>query len=221
MKEHFIQALRHLLDIICQQGERVEKHIHQAIDAFSELDAEAAAQLVAADAEVDAAELRIEEECLKVLALYQPVATDLRTVVSILKINTSLERMADFGAHIAERIVPIAAHLQKAEPSEPMDSSAMEQAVLSMLRESLEALRKGDTMLACKVIKQDDVVDRARREHSLAARAAIRRNPDEVDYFINCTGIARDLERIADLATDICEHIIYLETGRVVRHQAG
>ncbi len=219
MKEHFIQALRHLLGIICEQGERVEQHIHQALDAFSALDADAAARIVAADAEIDAAELRIEEECLKVLALYQPVATDLRTVVAILKINTSLERMADFGAHIAERVAPIASQMHKAAPSESIDFSAMEEAVLRMLRESLEAMKQGDTRLASQVILQDDLVDKARQANALAARAAIRRFPDEVDYFINCTGISRDLERIADLATDICEHIIYLETGKVVRHQ--
>ncbi len=219
MKEHFIQALRHLLDTICEQGELVEQQIHRAIDAFSSLDAEAAAQLVTEDATIDAAELRIEEECLKVLALYQPVATDLRTVVAILKINTCLERMADFGAHIAERVAPIATQMQKATPSEAMNFSAMEAAVLAMLRDSLKAMRQGDSMLAYKVIEQDDIVDKARRDSSHAARAAIRRFPDEADYYINCTGIARDLERIADLATDICEHIIYLETGKVVRHQ--
>ncbi len=218
MKEHFINELRRLFSLLCEQGQQVENLISQAISTFAHLDAEGAAALISKDAAIDAGELRIEEECLKVLALYQPVATDLRTVVAILKINTSLERMADFGVHIAERVTPIARQMLHDAPAEPMDFTSMEQAVLSMLRDSLAALRHSDPALAYRVIDRDDEVDKARRDHSLAARAAIRQHPEQVDYYIDCTGISRDLERIADLATDICEHIIYLGTGRIVRH---
>ena len=103
MKEHFIRELLRLQNLIAEQGGRVEQAITQALEAFNAGDAALAESVIAADSVIDAAEIRIEEECLKTLALYQPVASDLRTVAAILKINTALERMADFGSHIAER----------------------------------------------------------------------------------------------------------------------
>lgn len=223
MKEHFIKELMNLLKMIVAQGGQVESAISRAITAFDKCD-EALAQLVIADdAMIDSEEIRIEEECLKLLALYQPVATDLRTVVAILKINATLERMADFGAHIAERALERcrlqAGETEAGEPAQVIDFSDMELNTLRMLRDSMKVLQHSDPVLAYSVIERDDAVDQANREIRQLVRSGIKDSPSRTEYYLTCLGISRDLERIADMATDICEHIIYLETGKIIRHR--
>ncbi len=220
MKEHFINEIRNLLNLAYAQGGQVENLIRRAIEAATKLDAALAERVIADDQTIDAGEIRLEEECLKVLALYQPVATDLRTVVAILKINTSLERMADFGVHIAEHAVSLARELGKGEPPERISFAAMERGTLGMLRDALEVMRHSDPVLAYGVIEKDDEVDKEHRDIQLLARSAIRRFPEQSDYYVECLGISRNLERIADIAADICEHIVYLETGKIIRHRA-
>lgn len=217
MNEHFIRELLRLQNMIAGQGDRVEQTISTALTAFLSSDTALAAQVIAADAEIDAEEIRIEEECLKTLALYQPVASDLRTVAAVLKINTALERMADFGSHIAERAEEISRFPDEAVPERP-DFAAMSELVLSMLRDALTVLRTSDTVLAYRVIERDAAVDNMRRSNKQLALRAISRCPSATDYYIACIGLSRDLERIADLSTDICEHIIYLHSGKIVRH---
>lgn len=217
MKEHFIRELHRLQSMIAAQGDRVEQTISNALTAFLSSDTAQAAQVIAADAEIDAEEISIEEECLKILALYQPVASDLRTVAAILKINTALERMADFGAHIAERVEDIARFCDTPALERP-DFAAMAEPVLGMLRDTLAVMRTGDSAAAYRVISRDDAVDNMRRSNKQLALRAISRCPSATDYYIACIGLSRDLERIADLSTDICEHIIYLHSGKIVRH---
>lgn len=218
MKEHFIRELLRLQSMIAAQGDRVKLSISHAMEAFHKSDVALAARVINADAEIDAEEIRIEEECLKILALYQPVATDLRTVVAILKINTSLERMADFGAHIAERVEEITRFREHAALERP-DFTAMAEIVLGMLRDTLEVMRTGDAVPAYRVISRDDDVDNMRHHNKQLAVRAISRCPEAADYYIACIGLSRDLERIGDLTTDICEHIIYLNSGKIVRHK--
>lgn len=218
MKQHFINEIRNLLRLIETQGGRVEQVIEQAINAACQADTELAGQIIAGDHLIDSEELRIEEECLKVLALYQPVASDLRTIVAILKINTGLERMADFGVHIAERVQGIRQHLDSGH-DELLNFRTMEQGTLAMLRDALSAMKNADTILAYSVIEKDELIDKAHRDNILLARDALRRFPEQSGYYIDCIAISRDLERIADIASDICEHIIYLETGKIIRHR--
>lgn len=217
MKEHFINELKQLSLRLCRQGDLVSQSIHQAIQAFQNADTELARRVIAHDTVIDTEEIRLEEECLKILALYQPVAGDLRTVVSCIKINASLERMADFAGHIAERAIHCAETAQS-HPTEIFDFEPMEALVLCMLRDTLCAISQADSMPAHKVIEQDDAVDAMRNQHRAHARTAISCKPSEAEYFVDCIGLARDLERIADLCTDICQQIIYLRTGRITRH---
>ncbi len=217
MKEHFIRELLRLQSMIAEQGCRVERAITRALEAFRTGDTALAESVIAADSEIDAAEIRIDEECLKTLALYQPVAADLRTVAAILKINTALERMADFGCHIAERAILVAG-LPTLPGQEMFDFEPMELLTTGMLRDTLLAIRHSDLLLAHKVIDRDDAVDAMRSEHRTHARAAILHCPAAVEYYVSCIGLARDLERIADLATDICRQLIYLRTGCITRH---
>ena len=217
MKNHFISELANLRRLLCSQGAAVELTIGQAIKAFQDGDAGLARRIMAHDEVIDREEIRLEEECLKVLALYQPVAGDLRTVVSCIKINASLERMADFACHMAERALHIAG-MQEIPGQETFDFMPMEQLVQDMLHDTLRVIESSDVLLAHKVIERDDAVDMMRSEHRSHARAACVLCPAAVEYYIDCIGLARDLERIADLATDICQQIIYLRTGCITRH---
>ncbi len=192
--------------------------IHESIRAFRTGDTELARRVIAHDNIIDCEEIRIEEECLKTLALYQPVAGDLRTVISYIKINTALERMADFAGHMAERTIDIAT-LQLPNNTELFDFEPMASQVQDMLLDTLHVIESGEILTAHKIIERDDSVDAMRGEHRTHARAAIAAYPDAAAYYIDCIGLARDLERIADLATDICLQIIYLRTGRINRHK--
>ena len=219
MKQHFINELDSLRTQITAQGELAERAIHNAIHAFSTGDTELARRVMAHDEIIDREEIRLEEECLKVLALYQPVASDLRTVISCIKINTALERMADFACHIAERAIMVA-ELPILPEQEVFDFSPMEVLTMGMLHDTLHAIQHSDLLLAHKIIDRDDAVDAMRSEHRAHARAAILRCPAAVEYYVSCIGLARDLERIADLATDICRQLIYLRTGCITRHKS-
>ncbi|MDO5464485.1 MAG: phosphate signaling complex protein PhoU [Akkermansia sp.] len=218
MQNHFIKELSNLRCQLCQQGANVQKAIEQAIQSFSTGDSERAQQVIEQDKAIDLEEIRIEEECLKTLALYQPVAGDLRTVISYIKINTSLERMADFACHIAERAINITHHSRQSG-QELFDFSPMASHVQDMLHNTLNIVDTGDFIMAHKVIEQDDAVDAMRNDHRSHAKAAIISNPIAAEYYLDCIGLARDLERIADLAADICQHIIYLRTGFITRHK--
>lgn len=217
MKEHFINEIVRLRNRLATQGEQVETLIRQALDAFEQRDETQARQVTAADSRIDDEEIAIEEECLKVLALYQPVASDLRTVAAALKINTALERMADFGVHIAERVPQMKQAVSLPE-CELIDFTTMKHMVLAMLRQSLDVIRSGDTFGAYANREQDHAVDECHRTNVERCRGRLREGTGAADYYVDCIGISRDLERIADLTTDICEHIIYLQTGRIVRH---
>lgn len=218
MKQHFINEINSLRSQITAQGELAERAIHNAIRAFSNGDIELARRVMAHDEIIDREEIRLEEECLKILALYQPVAGDLRTVISCIKINTILERIADFGCHIAERAILTAGLPMMPDTQEIFDFAPMEQLTLDMLRDTLQVIRSSDILLAHRVIERDNAVDTMRGDHRTHAREAIIHCPAATEYYVACIGLARDLERIADLATDICQQIIYLQTGRIVRH---
>ena len=218
MKEHFMNEIGRLRNRLAEQGRQVELTIQHALDAFERRDEALAKQVAAEDSAIDREEIVIEEECLKVLALYQPVASDLRTIAAALKINTAMERMADFGVHIAER-VPQMKQTPDLPENERIDFTAMKQAVLAMLRQSLDVVRTNDTIGAYANMEQDHAVDQCHRANTERCRRLLQHNGRAADYYVDCIGISRDLERIADLTTDICEHIIYLQTGRIVRHR--
>lgn len=221
MKEHFTNELHRLILQIQAQGTLVRYSIQQALTAFQTADEQLARQIIAHDSVIDCEEIRLEEESLKLLALYQPVAVDLRVVISCIKINGSLERMADFACHIAERAIHRACVYPTPPPTASCDFTTMGQLVLSMLQDTLELIVSADIALAHTVIANDDTVDSLRNQHKAAARKALEEAQPNATYFIDCLGLARDLERIADLCIDICQQILYLRTGHIVRHHSS
>jgi phosphate transport system protein len=160
-------------------------------------------------------EVEVEEECLKVLALHQPVAVDLRFLIAAIKINNDLERIGDEAVNIAERVVTIA---KEKRLEFTYDYALMAEKTEFMLEKSLDALVNLDLDLALKVCVFDDEVDNIQSNAYSEIKQAMNKHPDQVRYLINLLLISRHLERIADHATNIAEEVIYLVEGEIVRH---
>ena len=180
-------------------------------------DAELVQQIIKSDYDVDEMEVEIEEECLKILALHQPVAVDLRFLIAVIKINNDLERIGDQAVNIAERVDVIA----KRDPSDLFfDYSSMGEKVQKMLKMSLDALVNMDYDQAYEVVMMDDEVDQIKNDAYDRIKKAMGDHPGKLGELINLLLISRHLERLADHATNIAEEVIYLIEGEIIRHAA-
>ncbi|MFH1850743.1 MAG: phosphate signaling complex protein PhoU [Candidatus Neomarinimicrobiota bacterium] len=160
-------------------------------------------------------EVNLEEECLKVLVLHQPVAADLRYIVSVLKINSDLERIGDLAVNIAKR----ARRLDKRPPLViPDDITVMTRKAQQMLKNSLDALIRLDLNIAAKVCEDDQEVDQLHNKTFSYLEEHIKMNPEQAGDLIHLVGISRHLERIADHATNIAEDVMYMVRGEISRH---
>ncbi len=216
MTIHFLNEVDELKDMILALSGRVEAQLEHAVRAIVLRDAQIAARVLDEDHGIDSAEVDIEEECLKILALYQPVAHDLRYIIAVLKINNDLERVGDLAVNIAERAIFLA---EQPLPSTDFDFMHMADKASTMLRDSLDALLKQDLKLAIHVRESDDEVDQLNREMYAQIKRSIRREPQHVDALIHLLSISRYLERVADHATNIAEDVIYMIKGEIVRHR--
>jgi len=196
----------------------VEENVQMAATAIMERDTALAKKVLMRDVEVDDREIEVEEECLKILALHQPVANDLRYIVTALKVNNDLERIGDLAVNMAQVAVWLA---DRGDLEIPYDLSALVAKVRAMLADSLDALMERDADLADRVRAADDEVDRINRENYGVIRAAIREHPDEMERLIMILRISHYLERIADHTTNIAEDVIYMVNGDIVRHSRG
>ena len=215
MAKHFFRELEKIKKRVLSLGAMVEERVRMVIKALETRDGDAAKKITNSDHEIDEMEVEIEEECLKILALYQPVAIDLRFLTAVIKINNDLERVADEAVNIAERVKVIAKR-EKIDIS--FDYSLMAGKAEYMLKKSLDALVNLDIDLAFKVCTLDDEVDEMLREAYDRIKQAIAEYPDRIGYLINLLLISRHLERIADHGTNIAEEVIYLIEGEIVRH---
>jgi len=208
-----IEKLKKCLLSLCAV---VEDQVQMAIEAFLQRDETVALVVERRDSEVDQREVEVEEECLKMLALYQPVATDLRLIVAVLKINNDLEEIGDLAVNIARKAAAVAA-----EPplDVPLDIAGMWKKVQTMLRDSLDALVNTDAQLAEAVYGRDDEVDRMKHEMRMEIEAAARRHPELMGRLLKFLAVARNLERIADYSVNIAEDVIYMVNGAIVRHR--
>jgi phosphate transport system protein len=215
MAIHLHRDLENLQRELLALATSVEEAIQKAVAALTRRDAELAQQVIAGDAEIDQEENLVEEECLKMLALHQPVAVDLRRIAAALKINTDLERMADLAEDIAERVihlaelpaVPIPAKLQR-----------MTDLTTTMVRHSLDAFVDMDADQARRVCRLDDEVDRYNSEIIEEIIGMMEQSPALVEAGLSLFSATRHLERIADHATNIAEDVVYLVEGTIIRH---
>jgi len=215
MSIHLQKEMEYLKKRILSLSEIVEKSVQKAVTSVQEKNAAAAKKVIEADLEIDHAEVMIEDECLKIVALYQPVAIDLRFIVAVLKINNDLERIGDLAVNIAERSVFLS---EMEEKEVPFDFKGMAGKVQTMLRKSLRALVDMDPLLAREVCTADDEVDEINKKMYEQVKNGIRKNLADVDFLIHLLSISRHLERIADHATNIAEDVIYMVEGEIIRH---
>ena len=216
MKRHLQRELESLKKQILSLGAMAEESVHMAVRAFETKDGELARRIIESDSKIDAAEVEVEEECLKIIALHQPVAVDLRFINIVIKINNDLERVGDEAVNIAERVENISKRLPL---SFPFDFAPMAEKAEAMLKDSLDALVNQDVDLAYKVCLDDDDVDRMNHMIYDEVKEAIKKQPDRVAYLLNLLLIARHLERIGDHATNIAEEVIYMIEGEISRHR--
>ena len=216
MKGHFNNALENLQTMLGTMSAYAEEAVLLSGKAVGEVSLEKAASVIAGDEKIDTMEIEIEEECLKILALHQPVASDLRQVITILKVNSELERIGDLAVNMAERVGNIDSF--KDQEIEKFDFCDMLHIACGMLKDALDSLSYHDTDLAQDVILRDEKVDKIHHDNYGVVRTFILKYPDCAQYYLNGLTISRCLERIADIATNIAEDVIYLESGKIVRH---
>ena len=215
MSKHLERDLEDLHRDILDLATTVEEAICMAIRALQERDADLARQVIAGDDAIDKQDNRIEEECLKMLALHQPVALDLRRITAVLKINTDLERMADLAVDIAERALRLAELPTILVPEKLL---RMTELTTGMVRQSLDAFIQLNAGEARRVCRLDDEVDRYNAEIIQELIGTMRSSKDMIEPALSLFSATRHLERIADHATNIAEDVIYQVEGEIVRH---
>lgn len=216
MAKHLQNELERLKRKLITLSSVVEESVVKAVRSVGNKDLALAKEVIDNDHTIDLFEVEVEEECLKILALYQPVAVDLRYVIAVLKINNDLERIGDLAVNIAEQ----STYMGKQRNIEiPFDFDTMSELTLAMLKKSLDSLVQFDTSLAHQTCLDDEEVDSINRDMYGKVYAGIQKDPEHVECFIRYLSISRHLERIADYATNIAEDVIYMIDGTIVRHK--
>lgn len=197
-------------------GAIVEEQVDLAVKSIVNRDRDLAQKVIDGDVAIDLMEVDLEEECLKVLALHQPMAVDLRMIIAVLKINNDLERIGDLAVDATERAIAL---VDQAPIEFPFDFTTMSQAVQKMLKQSLDALINLDMELAVQVCASDDAVDAIHAAVYRTVAEELVKKPQHVPQLLTYLSVSRYLERIADHTTNIAEDVIYLIKGNIVRHQ--
>ena len=217
MSVHFLKQIDRLRRDLIELATMVEEAVRDALLAVETRNVDMAERIVAGDAEIDLKEIDVEEECLHTLALYQPVAMDLRYIVAVLKLNHDLERIGDLAVNIARQTAPLAG--DNAIDIDQFDLPAMTGHVQRMLKQTLGALVESDPDLAEQARGSDDTVDDLHRAMFDKVEHAIDRDPKSAGQYIRVLSISRALERMADHAANICKDVVYMTRGEIVRHR--
>ena len=196
-------------------GAIVEENLRLAFQAIDQRDAAKARRVIETDVLIDQSEVDVEEECLKILALYQPVASDLRFVAAVIKINSELERIGDLSANIAERALQL---VDEHPVAVPHHVAVMADRTWTILEKALDALVRQDAVMAREVLVADDEVDALYTELIDELKGVIRADLEHLDAIVLLFSVARYLERLADHATNIAEDVLYMVEGEIQRH---
>ena len=217
MAIHLMRETEKLKKMVLALAAHVEENVRNAVRSVNERDQALAYKTIEADHEIDVAEVEVEEECLKILALHQPVAHDLRYIVAMLKINRDLERIGDLAVNIAERAIQMIA---KPRPKTTFELSAMADMCERQVAQSLDAMINRDANLARQLwLSEDDQIDKMMAQAFELVETEIREHPENTESLMNVLSVARSLERIADHATNIAKDTIYMVEGEIVRHR--
>lgn len=217
MTKRFKEELVELKKCVLKMGNLVETAISNSIKALLERDEKLAEEVINADDDINRAEIVIDEKCLDLLALHQPVAVDLRFIAAVMKINGELERMGDLAVNVAERAKYLAT---QPELKVSLDFTKMMEFTQKMVRESLDALINKDPKLARRICMEDDIVDDLNRQMFIELIKCMKENPETIERSTHLMLVSRHLERIADQATNIAEDVVYMVEGKIIKHHA-
>jgi len=215
MSMHFHREVDRLIEDLISFGESIEDQLNDSISALMERNVVGARRVIKNDGDMDQIEVEMEEECLKLLALHQPLANDLRQIVSILKINCDLERVGDHAANIAQRVIDLDGLPSVELPGEIL---AMSKQARLMLRISLLSFVESDEMLTQGIFEMELEVNELNKTIFRQQIDAIGGAPDEAEQRILLLSICKQLERVGDLASNIAEDVVYLMSGEIIRH---
>lgn len=214
-ERHFDQELKHLNEKLFEMARLVEEAIGRAVKALVDREPKVAEEVIRADTTINFLEIEIDELCLKLLALQQPLAVDLRFIASALKINNDLERIGDQAVNIAERTLDL---LKQPLLKPLIDIPRMATLAQKMVKDSLDAFVNRDTKLARDVCERDDEVDDLNDQIFRELLTYMMQDPKTISRAVDLILVGRHLERIADLATNICEDVVYLVDGKMIKH---
>jgi len=217
MSLHFIREMKRLNKHLIELSDIVEEQVGQAIHAITDLDKLPAQTVIDEDSGVDRAEIEMEEDCLKLLALHQPVANDLRLIISVLKINSDLERIGDHAVIIAEEAITLASLPNVDVPEQLFELSAQAR---MMLKKSMLAFVESDLEVAKNVLKLGQNIRQLAENIYRGQVESIKATPQETEQRLSILKVCRQLQRIADHATNIAEDIIFLMSGDIIRHKS-
>ena len=214
---HFQEELDALKARLLEMGGLAEERVRTAIDALVRRDPALVIQVLEGDGPINQFHIEIDSRCVKLLALHQPMAVDLRMILSAVKINTDLERVGDLAINIAEAA---SRYLGHAPVKELVDIPKMADIAHGMLRDALDAFVRRDTMLAQRVLDQDDALDALKTQVFRDLLGCMLDDPRTIEPSLDLILISRHLERIGDHATNIAEDVIYMVSAKDVRHHA-
>ena len=218
MHRHFDDELQSLKEQILRMGGLAEEQVQGALRALVERDSDLARKIIENDRQVNTMDVAIDEDCLRLLALQQPTARDLRFITTAMKISTELERISDLAENICERAI----ELNEEPQLKPyIDIPRMANWALKMVKDALDAFVNHDAELARKVCRDDDFVDDLTHQLFRELLSFMLENPQTITRAIRITFIAKYLERIADHATNVAELVVYLVEGKIIRHTHG
>lgn len=217
MDRHFDEELQKVKKNLLEMASLVEESITNALEALKKKDLKMASEIKEIDHRIDRFEIAIEDQCIELIARHQPVGTDLRFLIGVIKMNNDMERMGDHAVNIAGSV----AFLIEQPRIKPVSNIwSMANEVKAMLRDSVKSFMDNDAQRAQQVCARDNVVDEMRDETIRILLTYMLEQPDKIGSAIPLLLVAKNLERIADLTTNICEDVIYIAQARVIKHHA-
>ncbi|HTO92683.1 MAG TPA: phosphate signaling complex protein PhoU [Candidatus Sulfotelmatobacter sp.] len=217
MERHFEREIESLKEQLLLMGGRAEQIVRKSIEALRRRDVEQAKGVFEDDHQIDRLEIDIEERCIKLFALQQPLATDLRFIMSALKISNDLERVGDHAVNIAEGAIKLAAE----PPLKPLvDIPRMASLATGMLHDALDAFVRSDAEIARRLCRRDDDVDNLNHQLFRELLSYMIESPSTITRAMELILVARNLERVADLATNVAEEVVFIAEAKIIKHHA-
>jgi len=217
MDRHFDEELQKVKKNLLEMASLVDESITKALEALKNRDLKMASEVKEIDHRIDRFEIAIEDQCIELIARHQPVGTDLRFLIGVIKMNNDMERMGDHAVNIAGSVAFLIEQ-PRIKPVSNIWSMVVE--VKKMLNDSVKSFMNNDAEMAQQVCERDNVVDEMRDETMRILLTYMLEQPDKIGSAIPLLLVAKNLERIADLATNICEDVIYIAQARVIKHHA-